>query len=143
MWVGISGWRYASWRGDFYPHGLPQRRELEHAASLLDSVEINGTFYSLQRTASFRRWRDETPDGFRFAIKGGRYLTHMLRLREPRAALANFFAQGVLALGPRLGPVLWQLPARRSIPCSSPTSSTRCRARRAPRLASRASTMPA
>jgi uncharacterized protein YecE (DUF72 family) len=110
--IGISGWRYAPWRGVFYPRGLPQRRELEYAASKMNSIEINGSFYSLQRPESYQRWREETPDGFVFAVKGPRYITHMLRLRNARTALANFFASGVLALGDRLGPVLWQLPER-------------------------------
>ena len=110
--IGISGWRYASWRGDFYPQGRVQRRELEYAAERLDSVEINGTFYSLQRPESFARWASETPTDFVFAVKGGRYITHMLRLRNTQSALGNFFGSGVLALGERLGPVVWQLPAR-------------------------------
>ncbi|WP_181309837.1 DUF72 domain-containing protein [Nocardioides campestrisoli] len=109
--IGISGWRYAGWRGDFYPKGLPQRRELEHAASQLTSIEINGSFYSLQRPTSYAAWRAETPDDFVFAVKGGRFITHLKRLRDVDAALANFFASGVLALGPKLGPLLWQLPA--------------------------------
>jgi uncharacterized protein YecE (DUF72 family) len=108
--VGISGWTYAGWRGDFYPKGLPHRRELEYAASRLTSIEINGSFYSLQRPSSYRRWHDETPDDFVFAVKGGRFITHMKRLRDVDAPLANFFASGVLALGAKLGPVLWQLP---------------------------------
>lgn len=110
--VGISGWRYRSWRGDFYPRGLPQRRELEYVAERLSTVELNGSFYSLQRPESYRRWRESVPDGFVFAVKGSRYITHMLRLRGIRTALANFFASGVLALGPTLGPILWQLPER-------------------------------
>ncbi len=110
--VGISGWTYAGWRGDFYPAGLVQRRELAYAAERLGSIEINGSFYSLQRPSSYRRWREETPDDFVFAVKGGRYLTHLLRLRDVEAALANFCASGLLALGPKLGPVLWQLPER-------------------------------
>jgi uncharacterized protein YecE (DUF72 family) len=109
--VGISGWRYAPWRGDFYPEGLPQRRELEYAASQLSSIEVNGSFYSLQRPSSWARWRSEVPDDFVFAVKGGRFITHMKRLRDIEAPLANFFAQGVLALGETLGPILWQLPA--------------------------------
>ncbi len=108
--VGISGWRYAGWRGDFYPKGLAQRRELEYAAQRLTSIEINGSFYSLQRPTSYASWRDETPDGFVFAVKGGRYVTHLKRLVDVETPLANFFASGVLALGPKLGPVLWQLP---------------------------------
>ena len=108
--VGISGWRYAGWRGDFYPAGLPQRRELEYAAQQLTSIEINGSFYSLQRPSSYAAWRAETPDGFVFSVKGGRYVTHLKRLVGVETALANFFASGVLGLGPKLGPVLWQLP---------------------------------
>ncbi len=110
--VGISGWRYPSWRGDFYPRGLPQRRELEYAAQQLTSVEVNGSFYSLQRPESYRRWRAEVPEGFVFAVKGGRFVTHYKRLRDVETPLANFFASGVLELGPTLGPVLWQLPER-------------------------------
>ena len=109
--IGISGWRYPPWRGDFYPVGLPQRRELEYAASQLSSIEINGSFYSLQRPTSWARWHAEVPEDFVFAVKGGRFLTHMLRLREVEVPLANFFASGVLALGGKLGPILWQLPA--------------------------------
>lgn len=110
--VGISGWRYAPWRGDFYPKGLAQRRELEYASRQLGSIELNGSFYSLQRPESYAAWRDETPEDFVFAVKGGRFVTHMLRLRNVETALANFFASGVLALGPKLGPFLWQLPER-------------------------------
>ena len=108
--IGISGWTYAGWRGDFYPTGLVQRRELEYAASRLTSIEVNGSFYSLQRPTSWQKWRAETPDDFVFAVKGGRFVTHLKRLREAEAGLANFFASGVLALGPKLGPLLWQLP---------------------------------
>lgn len=110
--IGVSGWRYAGWRGDFYPSGLPQRRELAHAAERLTSIEINGSFYSLQRPTSYAAWRRETPDDFLFAVKGGRYITHMKSLRDVETPLANFFASGLLALGPALGPVLWQLPER-------------------------------
>lgn len=110
--VGTSGWRYFGWRGDFYPTGLPQRRELEFIGEQFDTVELNGSFYSLQRPASYHRWRDSVPEDFLFAVKGSRYLTHMLRLREPHVGLANFFASGVLALGSKLGPILWQLPER-------------------------------
>lgn len=109
--VGISGWRYPPWRGDFYPDGLPQRRELEYASRQLTSIEINGSFYSLQRPSSYRQWRAEVPEDFVFAVKGGRYITHLKRLRDVEIPLANFFASGVLGLGPTLGPVLWQLPA--------------------------------
>jgi uncharacterized protein YecE (DUF72 family) len=110
--IGLSGWRYADWRGPFYPAGLPQRRELEHVASQFPAVELNGSFYALQRPSSYVAWREQTPAGFTFAVKGPRFVTHMKRLRDVRTPLANFFASGVLALGDRLGPVLWQLPAR-------------------------------
>jgi uncharacterized protein YecE (DUF72 family) len=106
--IGISGWRYAGWRGVFYPPKLAQRRELEFAAGRFTTVEINGTFYSLQRPESFRRWRSETPDDFVFGVKGSRYLTHMLKLRNAEHPLANLFASGLLELGPKLGPILWQ-----------------------------------
>ena len=108
--IGISGWRYAGWRGRFYPPGLPQRRELEFAASRFRSVEINGTFYSMQKPAFFRAWSASTPEDFVFAIKGSRFITHMLKLRNAQQALANFFATGLLDLGPKFGPVLWQFP---------------------------------
>jgi len=108
--IGTSGWRYADWRGTFYPRGLPQRRELEHLAERMSTVELNGSFYSLQRPSSYQRWAAQTPADFLFAVKGSRYITHMLRLGGVEQALANFFASGVLALGSRLGPILWQLP---------------------------------
>jgi uncharacterized protein YecE (DUF72 family) len=108
--VGISGWTYAPWRGTFYPKGLRQRDELGYVAERLSSVEINGSFYALQRPESYRSWREQTPDDFCFAVKGGRFITHMKRLADVETPLANFFASGVLALGPTLGPVLWQLP---------------------------------
>lgn len=108
--VGISGWRYAPWRGKFYPKGLPQRQELAFASRMLPTIELNGSFYSLQRPESYLAWHDETPDGFVFAIKGSRYITHMRRLKDVRIALANFLASGVLALRAKLGPFLWQLP---------------------------------
>ncbi|MBS0024501.1 DUF72 domain-containing protein [Microbacterium paraoxydans] len=110
--IGVSGWRYARWRGDFYPRGLPQRRELEYLGERFPTVELNGSFYSLQRPQSYRAWASSVPDDFVFAVKGSRYVTHMLRLRAVEQALANFFASGVLALGDRLGPILWQLPER-------------------------------
>jgi uncharacterized protein YecE (DUF72 family) len=108
--IGISGWTYPPWRGVFYPAGLPHRRELEFAASHVGSIEINGTFYALQRPDSFRAWAEQTPESFVFSVKGGRFITHLKKLRDVDTALANFFASGVLALGPKLGPLLWQLP---------------------------------
>jgi uncharacterized protein YecE (DUF72 family) len=109
--IGISGWTYAGWRGVFYPAKLLQRRELAYAAETFRTIEINGTFYGLLRPEHFARWSAETPDEFVFAIKGSRYITHRLRLREIEAPLANFFASGLLRLGPKLGPFLWQFPA--------------------------------
>jgi uncharacterized protein YecE (DUF72 family) len=108
--IGISGWRYAPWRGTFYPKDLPQRLELNYAASKLNSVEINGTFYSLQRPEYFRDWAAAVPEDFVFSIKGGRYITHLRRLKDVRTPLANFFASGVLVLGRKMGPILWQFP---------------------------------
>jgi uncharacterized protein YecE (DUF72 family) len=108
--IGISGWRYPPWRGVFYPRGLAQRRELEYVAERMNSVEINGSFYSLQRPEKYRAWHDQTPDGFLFSVKGGRFITHLKKLNDVETPLANFFASGVLALGPKLGPLLWQLP---------------------------------
>ncbi|MCW1912944.1 DUF72 domain-containing protein [Luteolibacter sp. GHJ8] len=107
---GISGWTYIPWRMSFYPAGLPQRRELEYASRAVRTIEINGTFYSLQRGSSFRKWRDSVPDDFVFAVKGSRFITHIRRLREIDQPLANFFASGVLHLGRKQGPFLWQFP---------------------------------
>ena len=108
--VGISGWTYQPWRGVFYPAGLPHRRELAYAAQRLATIEVNGSFYSLQRPQSYLAWHAATPDGFRFAVKGGRFITHLKKLRDVEVPLANFLASGVLALGAKLGPLLWQLP---------------------------------
>jgi uncharacterized protein YecE (DUF72 family) len=110
--VGTSGWLYPPWRGVFYPKGLPHREELRYMSGKVNSVEINGSFYSLQRPESWVSWRQETPADFLFAVKGPRFVTHLKQLREVRTPVANFFASGVLALGPKLGPVLWQLPPR-------------------------------
>lgn len=110
--IGVSGWTYRPWRGNFYPAGLVQRHELSFAASRFNALEINGTFYGMQMPKAFRTWRDAVPEGFLFAVKGPRYLTHMLRLTRPEAPLANFFASGPLAMGDKLGPILWQFPAR-------------------------------
>jgi uncharacterized protein YecE (DUF72 family) len=109
--IGISGWNYPGWRGKFYPKNLPHRRELSYAAGVFRTIEINGTFYSLKRPENFAQWFADTPDDFVFSVKGSRYLTHMLRLRNGAKPLANFFASGLLRLGLKLGPVLWQLPA--------------------------------
>jgi uncharacterized protein YecE (DUF72 family) len=108
--IGISGWTYPPWRGVFYPKGLPHKRELEFASRAVNSIEINGSFYSLQRPSSYRLWYKVTPRGFLFAVKGGRFITHLKRLKDVEKPLANFFASGVLCLREKLGPVLWQLP---------------------------------
>jgi uncharacterized protein YecE (DUF72 family) len=108
--IGISGWRYAPWRGVFYPESLPQQRELEFASRALSSIEINGSFYSLQRPQSWAAWYRDTPEGFVFSVKGPRYITHIRRLREIEAPLANFFASGLFELREKLGPILWQFP---------------------------------
>jgi uncharacterized protein YecE (DUF72 family) len=108
--IGISGWRYTPWRGIFYPAKLPQKDELRHAASIFSAIEINGTFYSLQRPQSFARWAADTPDNFVFTVKGPRYITHIRRLKDVKAPLANFLSSGILRLGMKLGPVLWQFP---------------------------------
>jgi len=108
--IGISGWSYKEWRGTFYPKGLEQKRELEYASRRMNSIEINGTFYSLQTPASFRKWAAATPEDFLFAIKGSQYISHRKKLKDVRAPLANFFASGLLLLGKKLGPILWQFP---------------------------------
>jgi uncharacterized protein YecE (DUF72 family) len=109
--VGIGGWVFAPWRGVFYPEGLPQARELHYASRALTSIEINGTFYGAQKPASFRKWHAETPPDFVFSVKGTRYATHRRDLRESRASVERFFGTGVLELGEKLGPILWQFPA--------------------------------
>src|SRR5689334_22429998 len=106
--VGISGWRYPTWRGLFYPPGLRQKDELSFASRVFPSIELNGSFYSLQRPTTYQDWYSATPRDFVFAVKGSRFITHMKRLRNARTALANFFASGLLCLGEKLGPLLWQ-----------------------------------
>lgn len=110
--VGISGWRYAGWRGEFYPPKLKQADELSFASRAVQTIEINGSHYSLQSPDSFQAWHDATPPGFQFAVKGPRFLTHMLRFRgeKTETGLANFLASGVFRLGAKLGPILWQFP---------------------------------
>lgn len=108
--IGISGWRYPPWRGTFYPERLAQKRELEYASRQVNSIEINGSFYSLQEPSSYQQWYKETPDDFIFAVKGNRYITHITRLKDPVPKLGNFFGSGVLHLKEKLGPILWQFP---------------------------------
>lgn len=112
LFIGISGWTYAGWKRLFYPEGLPARDELAFASRLFNAIEINGTFYRLQRPENFSSWHEQTPEGFRFAVKGSRFITHMKQLRDVQAPLANFFASGVLRLEEKLGPMLWQFSDR-------------------------------
>lgn len=106
--IGISGWRYEPWRQVFYPPKLAQRRELEYASRKVNSIEINGSFYSLQTPESYQTWHDETPDDFKFSVKGPKFITHIRRLKDVEKPLANFFGSGVLHLRNKFGPVLWQ-----------------------------------
>ena len=108
--IGISGWRYEPWRKVFYPEDLAQHRELQYASRQLPTIEINGTFYSLQRPECFEAWYGDTPKGFVFAVKGSRFITHMKRLKDIERPLANFFASGIFNLRDKLGPFLWQFP---------------------------------
>lgn len=110
VFVGVSGWSYDSWQGPYYPDDLPKRRRLEHVGETLDSVEINGSFYSLQKPESYEKWAASVPDGFLFAVKGSRFISHNKKLKDARVPLANFFANGLLRLEDKLGPILWQLP---------------------------------
>lgn len=107
--VGIGGWVFKPWRGAFYPKGLPQAQELSYASRHLTSIEINGTFYRTQKPASFRKWADETPDDFVFSLKGPQFATNRRVLAEAGPSIERFFASGVLELGAKLGPVLWQM----------------------------------
>ena len=108
--VGMAGWVYPDWRGTFYPKGLVQKNELAWASEHVTSIELNGSFYSLQKPKSWYSWRDATPDSFVFSVKAPRFITHIRRLDDVEEPLANFFASGILALGPKLGSILWQLP---------------------------------
>ncbi|HEX9450337.1 MAG TPA: DUF72 domain-containing protein [Burkholderiales bacterium] len=108
--IGISGWRYEPWRGIFYPKGLAQRRELEFASRAFNSIELNGSFYSLQTPQSYGTWYEESPKNFVFSIKGPRYITHIRRLKDIEGPLANFFASGIFNLREKIGPFLWQFP---------------------------------
>jgi uncharacterized protein YecE (DUF72 family) len=115
--IGVGGWTYAPWRGAFYPEGLTQKRELEYASRKLSSIEINGTYYGSQKPASFKKWHDETPDDFLFALKGPRFTTTRRVLAEAGASVERFFASGVMELKDKLGPVNWQLmPTKRFDP---------------------------
>lgn len=108
--IGISGWRYAPWRKNFYPEGLTQKRELYFASRSVNSIEINGSFYALQTPERYQNWHDDTPDDFMFSVKAPRFITHIRRLKDVEHPVANFFASGVLDLKKKLGPILWQFP---------------------------------
>jgi uncharacterized protein YecE (DUF72 family) len=111
--IGIGGWTYPPWRGVFYPDKLPQSKELEYASRQLSAIEINSTFYGRQKPKSWEAWEKKVPDGFQFAIKGSRFCVTRSRLCEGTEGIGNFFAQGLAALGPKLGPILWQFAPRR------------------------------
>jgi uncharacterized protein YecE (DUF72 family) len=112
--IGIGGWSYPPWRGSFYPPGLPQRQELEYAASRFGAIEINATFYGRQSRKSWAAWAAQVPDDFQFSIKGSRYCVTRPRLADAGEGIDTYFAQGMTALGPKLGPILWMLAARRA-----------------------------
>ena len=111
--VGIGGWTFPPWRGVFYPEKFPQAKELEYASSKLGAIEINATFYSRQSPKSWEKWGNSAPDGFQFAIKGSRFCVMRSKLCEGAEGIGNFFAQGFAALGPKLGPIMWQFAPRR------------------------------
>jgi len=111
--IGIGGWTYPPWRGVFYPDKMPQRQELEYASSRLGVIEINATFYGRQSPKSWEAWDNTVPDGFQFAVKGSRFCVMRSNLCEGAEGISNFFAQGFAALGPKLGPIMWQFAPRR------------------------------
>ena len=111
--IGIGGWTYPPWRGVFYPDKLPQKQELEYASRHLSVIEINATFYGRQNPKSWAAWEKVAPDGFQFAVKGSRFCVMKTKLAEASEGLSGFFAQGFAALGPKLGPILWQFASRR------------------------------
>jgi uncharacterized protein YecE (DUF72 family) len=108
--IGISGWRYEPWRNVFYPHKWAQNKELNYASRQITSIEINGSFYALQAPSSYKKWFADTPDAFKFSIKGPQYITHVRRLKDVSAPLANFIGSGILHLQHKMGPILWQFP---------------------------------
>ena len=109
--IGIGGWTYAPWRGTFYPEGLPQKKELDFASRAVTAIEINGTYYGRQKPASFAAWAKAAPDGFVFAVKGSRYCTNRKVLAEAGDSITRFVEQGIVELGDKLGPILWQFMA--------------------------------
>lgn len=111
--VGIGGWTYEPWRNSFYPNNLPQKQELEFAAGTFDAIEINATFYGRQSPKSWENWANAVPEGFQFSVKGSRFVVTRPKLADAGEGIGNFLAQGLSALGPKLGPILWMLAARR------------------------------
>ena len=112
--IGIGGWTFLPWRGVFYPDKLPQAKELEYASAHLGAIEINATFYGRQKPKSWEAWEKVAPEGFQFAIKASRFCVMRARLCEGAEGIGNFFGQGFAALGPKLGPILWQFAPRRN-----------------------------
>src|SRR5690349_20425684 len=110
IYVGVGGWNFAPWRGSFYSKGVTQSQELHYASRQLTAIEINSTFYRLQKPATFRKWHDDTPDGFVFSLKAPRFVTNRGRLAEAGASMERFLSSGLLELGEKLGPINWQLP---------------------------------
>ncbi|MDQ3482821.1 MAG: DUF72 domain-containing protein, partial [Pseudomonadota bacterium] len=111
--IGIGGWTYPPWRGTFYPSDLPQKRELEYAAQQFGAIEINATFYGRQSPKSWQNWAQTVPDGLQFAVKGSRYCVTRPKLADAGQGIETYLAQGLSALGEKLGPILWMLAARR------------------------------
>ncbi|HEY8050968.1 MAG TPA: DUF72 domain-containing protein [Ramlibacter sp.] len=115
--IGVGGWTYEPWRNNFYPQGLAHSRELEYASRLLTAIEVNGTYYSTMKPATFAKWRDETPDGFVFALKANRFTTNRKLLATAREPIERFVASGIAQLGDKLGPILWQfMPTKKFEP---------------------------
>ncbi|HET9205167.1 MAG TPA: DUF72 domain-containing protein, partial [Burkholderiaceae bacterium] len=112
--VGVGGWTFEPWRDNFYPKGWPASRELEYASRKLTAIEVNGTYYSTQKPATFAKWRDETPDGFVFSLKANRFATNRRVLGEAGESVQRFIDSGIAELGPKLGPIVWQFaPTKR------------------------------
>jgi uncharacterized protein YecE (DUF72 family) len=134
IFVGVGGWNFAPWRGTFYPEGLPQARELQYASRALTSIEINSTFYGLQKPATFRKWHDETPDAFVFSVKAPRFITQRKWLADGAPSIERFLESGVLQLGSKLGAINWQLPPTKRFDAAELTEFLALLPRRAERM---------